>query len=106
MNKLQWNSNQNSKVSIHKNTFEYIVCKIAAILSQGRWANYHNEYKQYKQNKPCFYVSWTLFPNTNLLSDEACFITILNEDYSILLDNNNDKNSIFSDTRSISKAYQ
>ena len=101
---------KNSKVSIHKNTFEYIVCKIAAILSQGRWANYHNEYKQYKQNKACFYVSWTLFPNTNPLSDEACFITILNEDYSILLDINNsillDKNSILNDTRSISKAYQ
>ena len=39
-NKLQWNFNQNTKLFIHTNTSEYIVCEMAAILSRGdelRW---------------------------------------------------------------------
>ena len=35
MNKLQWNFNQKWKLFIHGNASEYIVCKMAAILSRG-----------------------------------------------------------------------
>ena len=38
-NKLEWNVNQNTKLFIHKNASENIVCKMAAILSRGRWVN-------------------------------------------------------------------
>ena len=38
-NKLQWNINQNTEVFIHKNTFENVVCKMAAILFRVRWVN-------------------------------------------------------------------
>ena len=34
-NKLQWNFNQNTKLFIHENTSENIVCQMAAILSRG-----------------------------------------------------------------------
>ena len=36
-NKLQWNFNQNTKLFIHENTSENIVCEMAAILSSGGW---------------------------------------------------------------------
>ena len=36
-NKLLWNSNQNTKVFIHENAFEKIVCDMVAILPRGRW---------------------------------------------------------------------
>ena len=36
-NTLQWNFNQNTKLIIHENAFENIVCEVAAILSRGRW---------------------------------------------------------------------
>ena len=39
MNKLKWNFNQNTKLSIHKNASENIVFEMAAILSRGRWDN-------------------------------------------------------------------
>ena len=38
-NKLQWNFNRNTKLFIHENASENIVCKIAVILSRGRWVN-------------------------------------------------------------------
>ena len=38
-NKLPWNSNQNTKVFIHKNAFECVVCEKAAILYNGIWLN-------------------------------------------------------------------
>ena len=38
-NKLQWNFNQNTKLSIHENAYENIFCEKAAILSRGRWVN-------------------------------------------------------------------
>ena len=38
-NKLQWNLNRNTKLLIHKNAYENIVCEMAAILSRGRWVN-------------------------------------------------------------------
>ena len=38
-NKLQGNFNQDKKNFIHKNASENIVCKMAAILSRGRWVN-------------------------------------------------------------------
>ena len=31
-NKFKWNSNENRKLFIHENTFENVICKIAAIL--------------------------------------------------------------------------
>ena len=34
-NKLQWNKNQNTKLFIHENVSEIIVCEIAAILSRA-----------------------------------------------------------------------
>ena len=34
-NKFQWNSNQNTKLFIHENASENIVCEMAAILSRG-----------------------------------------------------------------------
>ena len=34
-NKLQWNSNQNTKLFFQENAFENVVCEIAAILSRG-----------------------------------------------------------------------
>ena len=34
-NKLQWNFNQNTKLFIHKNASENIVCEMAAIFSRG-----------------------------------------------------------------------
>ena len=34
-NKLQWNFTQNTKLSIHENASENIVCEMAAILSRG-----------------------------------------------------------------------
>ena len=35
-NTLQWNFNQNTKLFIHKNACENILCEIAVILSRGR----------------------------------------------------------------------
>ena len=34
-NNLQFNFNQNTKLFIHKNASEYVVCEMAAILSRG-----------------------------------------------------------------------
>ena len=39
MNKILWNSNQNTKLFIQENAHENIVCKMVAILSRGRWVN-------------------------------------------------------------------
>ena len=36
-NRLQWNFNQNTKLFVHENESEKIVCKMVAILSRGRW---------------------------------------------------------------------
>ena len=36
-NKHQWNSNQNTKLFIHKKAYEDVVNEMAAILSRGRW---------------------------------------------------------------------
>ena len=38
-NKLQWKCNQNTKLFIHENASENIVCETAAILSRARWVN-------------------------------------------------------------------
>ena len=38
-NKFQWILNRNTKVFIHENAFKNVVCKMAAILSRGRWVN-------------------------------------------------------------------
>ena len=39
-NKLQWNSNQNTKLFIHENVFENVVCEMASISSVGRWVKW------------------------------------------------------------------
>ena len=39
-NKHQWHFNQNTKLFIHKNASEYILCKKAAILSGRRWVKH------------------------------------------------------------------
>ena len=36
-NRLQWNFNQNTKLFVHENASEKIVCEMVAILSRGRW---------------------------------------------------------------------
>ena len=36
-NKLQWNFNQNTKLFIHRNASENIVCEMVAILSRRKW---------------------------------------------------------------------
>ena len=36
-NKLQWNFNQDTKLFIHENASEYIVCEMVAILTRRRW---------------------------------------------------------------------
>ena len=35
--KLQWNFNQNTKLFIHENAYENIVCEMAPIMSRVRW---------------------------------------------------------------------
>ena len=37
--KFHWNSNQNTKLFIHKHAFENVVYEMATILSSGRWIN-------------------------------------------------------------------
>ena len=37
--KVQWNFNQNTKLFSHENASENIVCKMATILSRGRWVS-------------------------------------------------------------------
>ena len=41
--KLQLNFNQNTKLFIHENESENIICKMAAILSRGRWVNKYGD---------------------------------------------------------------
>ena len=41
-NRLQWNFNQNTKLFIHENASENIVCEMATILCRGRWVNSTN----------------------------------------------------------------
>ena len=42
-NKLQWNFNKNTELFIHKNASQNTVCKMAAILSRGRWVKFLSE---------------------------------------------------------------
>ena len=48
-NKLQWNFNQNTKVFIHENASENIVCEMAAVLSWGRWVLDNTDEKNRRQ---------------------------------------------------------
>ena len=38
-NKIRWNSNQNTQISIDENAFENVFCQTTTILSRRRWAN-------------------------------------------------------------------
>ena len=53
---FQWNVNQNTKLIIHENAFENIVCEMTAILSRGRWVNWSSEmlllFHQWQQSFP------------------------------------------------------
>ena len=40
-NKLQWDFSKKTKLFIHENASEIIVCEMAAILSRGRWVNFN-----------------------------------------------------------------
>ena len=44
INKHQWNCYRNTKLFIHKNASENIICKMAAILSKGRWVNANKQH--------------------------------------------------------------
>ena len=48
--KLQGNFNQNTKFFIQENALENIVCKMAAILSRGRWVDAGNPSKHFNSN--------------------------------------------------------
>ena len=39
-NKVQCNSNQNTKLFIHEHAFEKVVCEMVVILSKGRWLDF------------------------------------------------------------------
>ena len=41
VNILRWNSNRNTKLFIHENAFENVLCEMATILSRGRWVINH-----------------------------------------------------------------
>ena len=42
MNKRQWNLRQTTKLFIHEQAFENVVCKMVVILCRGRWVNQRN----------------------------------------------------------------
>ena len=70
-NKLLWKSIPNTKLFIHENTFENVICEMAAILFRGRW------FKLCLQKRPHHYLIWAdkkagllnviaLYPPTNI----------------------------------------
>ena len=58
--KLQWNFNQNTKLFIHENASESIVCKMAAILSIKRWVD--QLLLPVKPHKHCLLSVWRHAP--------------------------------------------
>ena len=57
-NKLQWNFNQNTKLFIHENASENIVCEMVTILCGGRLVNVSNSTVLY--SKHCIdVISWS-----------------------------------------------
>ena len=66
-NNLHWNFNQNTKLFIHKNASETIVCEMAAMSSRGRWV---------KEFCIQFALCWVLFwldPGDLIYSLQGCF---------------------------------
>ena len=49
--KIQWNLNQNIQFLIHANIFENALCKMAAILSKGKWVSAHVIQLPARQNR-------------------------------------------------------
>ena len=43
-NKLQWNFNQDTKLFIHENAYENIVCEMAALLSKAKWVKLSSKF--------------------------------------------------------------
>ena len=39
-NKLRWDSNQNTNLFVHENIFKNAFCKMAVLMSRGRWVNF------------------------------------------------------------------
>ena len=73
-NKEQWNSNQNTQLSIDENAFPNVVCKMAAILFKGSWVNWTEEVQWGRQNehhfayifKLIFYENYCILIQTSL----------------------------------------
>ena len=57
MNKLRWHFNQNTKLIIHENASENIVCEMVAILSSERWVNTFNKMTHFLQMTSTQYTS-------------------------------------------------
>ena len=64
-NKLQWNFNKNTKLSIHENASENIVCELAAILSRGDRLTYSNITQYYIEHGRDIGATWTGLWNPN-----------------------------------------
>ena len=45
-NKFQWNFNQSTKLFIHENASDNIVCEMAAILSRGKWVKWRGWFQR------------------------------------------------------------
>ena len=58
-NKFQWNCHQNTTIFIQENAFEYVVWKMAVILSQPQCVNKHTVYTI--DFGPLFCPIWSLF---------------------------------------------
>ena len=96
-NKLQWNSDQNTKLFIHKNESENIICEIAAILSRGRWVwkqiiLAHNSI--IASNFYVCLVQWNVL--TYLTHDESDLLSVWREIYNCMSKNGTAPQNIFS----------
>ena len=78
--KLQWNFNQNKKLFIYENASEYIVCKMAAILSRGRWVK--NLPSHRKKGAYFNLAEWTLSVSVyEMATADTNFVFILQESW-------------------------
>ena len=63
-NNLQWNFDQNTKLSIHENASENIVCEMAAVLSKEwsvKWCNGDMLYRSQKHKHLTTNFYWMIF---------------------------------------------
>ena len=61
---LQWDINQNTRLFIHENASENVVCEMTANLSSGRWVNVDSTMEISEQSKPKHddVIKWKHFP--------------------------------------------